>query len=278
MEGPSVVRYGSSGTNPVYYNKKYGLVAIDGNKNYNNSVEIKSTNNSITQDQLDGSGNVISKGSWPYYPKIENKKLVPTGMYFHNNSVDYPSLYIDIGDGVWRNPLLIIVDPYGNQFLNGWNGELTIDEDNNTIMSAVMGAGKKEVDNTFTGLLLGDLPKEGVEADTRTGLLGYEHGDQVYGIFDDGTMFLGKSSTAQLTFDGTDGYIQNAGYGPNGHGPDGNNANGIRINFSGATQKGKTPSMGNPYIHIRKEPTQADPNGAEIILNTGGKGPYGGTG
>ena len=168
-----------------------------------------------------------------------------------------------------------MVDPYGNSLLNNWNGNLIVDEDNNTIMSAVMGAGKKESNNTFTGLLLGDLPRAGQADPLRTGLLGYEHGEQVYGIFDDGTMFLGKSSVAQLMFNGTDGYIQNAGYGPNGHGPEGTLANGIRINFSGATQ-GETPvaSMGDPYIHIRKDPISSADSGAEIVLNTGGPGPY----
>ena len=145
-------------------------------------------------------------------------------------------------------------------------------------MSAVMGAGKKENNNTFTGLLLGDLPRNNVQAANKTGLLGYEHGEQVYGIFDDGTMFLGKASTAQLNFNGTDGYIQNAGYGPRGYGTNDSssnmNTNGIRINFSGATKQ-STASMGDPYIHIRKVPQSNEDSGAEIYLNTGGHGPYG---
>lgn len=103
MEGPSVIRYGSSGTGPMYYNKKYGLLAINGNIDYTNTVEIKSTAE-------------IHPDAWPYYPKIENKTLKPTAMYLRN--MQYNTLYVDIGNGVWRNPLLIIVDPYGNQLLN----------------------------------------------------------------------------------------------------------------------------------------------------------------
>lgn len=111
-------------------------------------------------------------------------------------------------------------------------------------MSAVMGAGKKEDNNTFTGLLLGDLPK--VENENRTGLLGYEHGEQTYGIFDDGTMFLGKASRAQIRLNGTEGVIQNANY----------PTSGIKIDFEGDNQK--------PYIDL-----QAD-TGAQVYLGTGG--------
>ena len=140
-------------------------------------------------------------------------------------------------------------------------------------MSAVMGAGKKESDNSFTGLLLGDLPKvtqEGVDANgnpsmvNKTGLPGYEHGEQAYGIFDDGTMFLGKSSRAQLKFNGTEGLIQNAGY-DYGHG--------IKIDFDGGIDttpgnKKKVVSAStndqHPYIDIK------DTNGAQVYLSTDG--------
>ena len=284
MDGPQVVRYDSAGVKPAYYNQAYALVANNGNKIYNNTDRRQNDEVDITELRLP------NNGATKYYPTLEEKStdkwfLKPTAMYFHN--VDYTNLSIYInhrrgafGNCTWRNPLLIVVDPYGNHFLNSWNGDLLIDKDNNTIMSAVMGAGRKESDdNTFTGLLLGDLPKDNIEADNRTGLLGYEHGEKTYGIFDDGTMFLGKASTAQLTFNGTDGYIQNAGYGPNGHGPldiNGNDigvANGIRINFSGATKQAQA-SMGTPYIHLRKDPTSNNDSGAEIFLNTGGSGPY----
>jgi len=137
-------------------------------------------------------------------------------------------------------------------------------------MASVLGAGKKDANNKFTGILLGDLPQ--VEnSTTKTGLVGYEGGEQAYGLFDDGTMFLGKATKAQLKFDGNDGYIQNAGYGPRGYGRGDNSTapdtNGIRINFSGATTAA-SPSMGDPYIHIRKA------GQAEIVLNSGGPGPY----
>ena len=126
-------------------------------------------------------------------------------------------------------------------------------------MSAVMGAGKKEDNNTFTGLLLGDLPK--VENENRTGLLGYEHGEQTYGIFDDGTMFLGKSGRAQLKFNGTESTIQNAGY---------NFGHGIKIDFDGAfsgstiTNSATISENQNPYIDMKAS------NGSQVYISTTG--------
>lgn len=120
-------------------------------------------------------------------------------------------------------------------------------------MSAIMGAGKKESDNTFTGLLLGDLPK--VENENKTGLLGYEHGEQSYGIFDDGTMFLGKSSRAQIKFDGSTGTIQNNDY-------DASSlesyiaSKGMLIDLDGVNQQ--------PFINMKAG------SGAGVYIGTGG--------
>lgn len=89
-------------------------------------------------------------------------------------------------------------------------------------------------------------------------MVGYEHGETYYQLYDNGTMFLGKPSTAQIAFNGTDGYIENAGY---------KNGTGARINFSGATTT-TAAGMGDPYIHLKKN------GGGEVLINTG-DGPQG---
>ncbi len=142
--------------------------------------------------------------------------------------------------------MLVLVDPYGNTFLNNWGGALDINYDNNSVMASVLGAGRKTNKNTFTGLLLGDIPDENNVLDPRTGLVGYEDGEQAYGIFDDGTMFLGKASRAQIRLNGTEGVIQNANY----------PTSGIKIDFEGDSQK--------PYIDLQAN------TGAQVYLGTGG--------
>jgi hypothetical protein len=41
--------------------------------------------------------------------------------------------------------------------LNSWDGGLTIDEENGIILSTMLGAGRKNDDNTFSGVLIGDI-------------------------------------------------------------------------------------------------------------------------
>jgi len=62
--------------------------------------------------------------------------------------------------------------------LNQWDGNLTIDENNGTILSKMVGAGKKNAeDNTFSGVLMGDV-QSGTENNLvhETGIYGFDHG------------------------------------------------------------------------------------------------------
>jgi hypothetical protein len=46
---------------------------------------------------------------------------------------------------------------YDYAMLNSWDGKLTIDEDNGIILSTMLGAGKKNNQNQFSGVLIGDI-------------------------------------------------------------------------------------------------------------------------
>jgi hypothetical protein len=59
--------------------------------------------------------------------------------------------------------------------LNSWDGSLTIDEENGTILATMLGAGKKDSNNKFSGVLIGDL-QDGTDNMNTTSLTG------VYGL------------------------------------------------------------------------------------------------
>jgi hypothetical protein len=119
-----------------------------------------------------------------------------------------------------------------------------------------MGAGKKDENNTFTGLLMGYLPH--VEADgSRSGMVGYLRGEKYYQLYDDGTLTLGAPSRAQLKFDGTESTIQNAGYG---------GGTGIKMDFDG------DDGDQQPYINIQSNVKANGVNQRQILLQT--KDPY----
>ena len=65
------------------------------------------------------------------------------------------------GTCVWTQPLYIYIDAYGSALMNSWDGNLTIDEENGTIISAMIGAGIKNPDNSFNAVLMGDVGKAG---------------------------------------------------------------------------------------------------------------------
>ena len=46
---------------------------------------------------------------------------------------------------------------YASNMLNSWDGSFEINEENGTIMSTMIGAGKKNSNNTFSGILMGDI-------------------------------------------------------------------------------------------------------------------------
>jgi hypothetical protein len=59
--------------------------------------------------------------------------------------------------------------------LNAWDGSFTIDEDKGTILSTMIGAGRKTTNNTFEGILMGDITGEaGIK--TGIGLYGFNDG------------------------------------------------------------------------------------------------------
>jgi hypothetical protein len=79
-------------------------------------------------------------------------------------------------------------------------------------MSARLGAGRKNDDGTFSGVLLGDW-QEKIEDKTitTTGIYGYDNGAQSYAFKEDGTAFIGKSGTGRIVFNGEKGSISNEG-------------------------------------------------------------------
>lgn len=114
----------------------------------------------------------------------------------------------------WSQPILMMQSKYDFALLNKWDGSLTLDEEKGTILSAMLGAGRKNSNNTFSGVLIGDV-KAGTGLDTMqeaTGVYGIHEGQLSYGFRDNGTGFIGKSGHGQILLDGNQGKIKSAGY------------------------------------------------------------------
>jgi hypothetical protein len=91
---------------------------------------------------------------------------------------------------------------------------LTIDENNGTILATMLGAGKKDTQNRFSGVLIGDV-REGTDnqsADTLTGVYGFDKGIVSYALRENGTASFGTDLAGRIKIDGTSGIISSAGW------------------------------------------------------------------
>ena len=113
-------------------------------------------------------------------------------------------------DPVLTMPLMLIKNKFDIPMVNNWNGSLTIDEENNSIMASSFAAGHKESDNSFTGIIMGDLVNNNNKV--TTGLFGYQKCNQSFGFKSDGTAFIGRSGLGRISFDGNKGLLQSGSY------------------------------------------------------------------
>jgi len=79
-------------------------------------------------------------------------------MYFKLEGEELPILTAkDTKNTLWEQFILINQNRYGIAAVNSWGGEMVVDEEKNTILSAMIGAGIKDTANKFSGVLMGDV-------------------------------------------------------------------------------------------------------------------------
>ena len=113
----------------------------------------------------------------------------------------------------WIQPIMIMSNKYPSATLNKWSGD-TVELNEGSIVAPAIAAGKKNSDNTFSGVMLGDWSGENTagEISEMTGVYGFHHGDQSFAFKEDGTAFIGKSGMGRIYFDGTRGDIYSANW------------------------------------------------------------------
>ena len=100
-------------------------------------------------------------------------------------------------------PVHLMLNRYGHAALNGWDGNsVSIDENGNgVILAPQIGAGQKENDNSFTGMLMGSV-KEANRNDQDVGLFGYSHGERsIFLNSKNGSAIFGKNGKGQIIID-----------------------------------------------------------------------------
>lgn len=176
-------------------------------------------NGSEHEYQASSHPDLINIISLQYLPRLDSSNtIIPSGMYItypNDEKAIYPVVFAQDEEKniKWAQPLLISQNTYSSAVLNKWNGELSMDEKSGTILSTMVGAGRKNEQNQFEGILMGDVgTASGDDAIATTGLYGFHNGAQSFGFKIDGTAFLGKSSSGRIEFNGDTGVIQSANF------------------------------------------------------------------
>ena len=194
--------YDSLGVSPSYYKQAYKLFGGPGKRNIN---EISGVTWSCYYDD-------DAEDACAYYPTITPEGvLVPGNMFIQGLSKRIAVSGAAPNGGWWIQPIVVNQDSYGSAMLNSWDGNLTLDEENGTILSSMIGAGRKNSANQFEGVLMGNVSL--AHSNIRDlGVYGFNQGIASFGLKVDGTAFFGKTGKGQILIDGNKGQIKSASY------------------------------------------------------------------
>lgn len=223
IEGPSIVIYDSSGANPTYYKNPFKLFYNDADRK---DQQVENVKWSIVYYDEDGKyTNAMTLASneykllYNYMPRLAaDNSLIPSQMFLDQKTYTgqpnnlhqlHPVVICQDSSNVvlWAQPIYLMQNRYASGMLNDWDGGFEIDEENGTIMSTMVGAGRKTTNNTFEGVLMGNVERASEDNATGIGLYGFHDGAQSFHFGIDGTAFIGKSGHGRIRFDGNHGAI-----------------------------------------------------------------------
>ena len=102
-------------------------------------------------------------------------------------------------------PIHLYLNRFGHAAINGWDGNtVSIDTEGGVVLAPQIGAGDKDENNAFTGVLMGtSLLKDQDESvyKKETGLMGLSHGERSFFLnSEDGSAVFGKNGSGQIKF------------------------------------------------------------------------------
>lgn len=201
--GYEYVQYAEDGTRPQYNNKIFEFEI------FQNGVEINYTTISRV---IGATGGSLLEGIRNLPLSVETRDLeanqfnvVPADK-FDGLSIDnalYVSFYQKIGNvliGFIHIPIHLYLNRFGHSNLNGWDGNsISIDNDGGFILAPQVGAGSKDTNNAFTGVVIGEVTKG---SNNDSGLFAFSTGAR--SVFIDaktGKSIFGKSGAGQIVID-----------------------------------------------------------------------------
>lgn len=253
ITGATQVIYQSDGE-PNYSKEIYTLCDSSGNKRTGIKWRIKHL---IPDDKLDKEKKFI--GTIKSYNN--GQVLEPLSLYVKDAPV-YGVQALDSSDNIlWTQPILVLQNKWPSNVINKWDGKsLVLDEENSMVIAAAVSAGRKNLDNTFSGVMIGDWSGKDLDTNSsianQTGVYGFHHGAMSYAFKEDGTAFIGKYGDGRINFNGNNSTIYSANYAFDmGMMIDLGGDNTPYIDMKNGSNKyvklGFTTTSSNPYLEIK---------------------------
>ena len=220
---PSYIKYNSSGLTPSFYSNDINFYYNDVAYNDN----ITSLNTNILTIKTDNGKKYLEPASSFIFENIKDNK---------ESNIGILNLTIPNSTDRLIHPIIMYLDTYGNEAINGWDGTALYtgsepDGKKQYVFAPQVGAGTKDSQNRFTGVVMGKDSGQ-----DKVGLYGYQEGVNTFGLMEDGIAFFGASSGGgRIEINGKSGSIIGGG--------GGNSSTGMTINFANFNPGKKTTAI-----------------------------------
>lgn len=222
VTGASEIQYHSTGEVPNYYQKQYEMTLVNLNTGTIDVDTIKLAQDSSVKNYSVTSKNffwdlfvVGTDNNSAYIPQLTYGKLKPLPIYIP----EAPAFGIQYKntDGIayWSQPILVYEDNYPSSTINAWDGvTITTDDSSGTILASALAAGKKDKENKFSGVMLGDWSRSDTASSvaSQTGLYGFNKGQMSFAFKEDGTAFIGKDGRGRIYLAGDKAQIYSSSW------------------------------------------------------------------
>ena len=198
------ITYNADGRNPLYNKNQFVELNISGDKEYyivwtaeggeprvaNRATKVYESNprNAAFTLLLDNKEKEGSSIIAPAENNVNKVYILPDNIYTgeYTNNLVHAAIYTS--KEIYQNggnticdiyvPIYMSLNVYGLKSLNAWDGNhVEINEDENYVLAPQIGAGKKDTNNKFTGILMGTSQTYD-QKEEQVGLLGYSKGKQ----------------------------------------------------------------------------------------------------
>ena len=202
INGTKTIVYQSDGYNPSYSSIP-ATILIPSNITKPNDLSI-----TIASESTGGN----------FKEQYENGEKIITNIFepveYYNNKNTYAAYEFKENDYFLFMPIVFLANAFSKEVLNHWDGSsVQIDAEGGTILAPQIGAGLKDNNNTFTGVLMGQyIGADDSGVSGSHGLYGFQKGNISFGFLADGTAFIGKSGEGRILFDGNKSTITSSNF------------------------------------------------------------------